>query len=56
MKKFLFMSLCLVVFAAFSGCSTIKGIGEDVSAIGGWIEKGSDNVKENINMDKVDRN
>ena len=45
MKKMLLAAVCLVFVVTSIGCSTIKGIGEDISAIGGWVSTGSDNVK-----------
>ena len=46
MKKISLLAVCLLLVVTSIGCSTIKGVGEDLSAIGGWITKGSDNVKE----------
>lgn len=48
MKKYVAIVLVTLFSTTLVGCSTIKGIGEDVSAVGGWIKKGSDNVKENV--------
>jgi len=45
MKKMLLAATCLVLAITSIGCSTIKGVGEDISSIGGWVSKGSDNVK-----------
>jgi len=28
-----------------SGCETIKGMGKDISTVGGWLTKGSSNVQ-----------
>lgn len=42
----LLAGICLVLMVVSIGCGTIKGLGEDVSTIGGWVTKGSDNVKE----------
>ena len=38
--------ICLVLMVTGISCGTIKGMGEDLSAVGGWVTKGSDNVKE----------
>lgn len=46
MKKTLLMGICLLLVVTCIGCNTIKGMGEDVSAVGGWMVKGSDNVVE----------
>ena len=40
------MVICLAFLVVGIGCSTIKGMGEDISAVGGWVTKSSDNVKE----------
>lgn len=42
----LLFGLCLTVMMTGIGCSTVKGVGEDVGAVGGWLKKGSDNVRE----------
>jgi len=46
MKKFLLAGLCLTFMFASVACSTIKGVGEDIGAVGGWLTQGSDNVRE----------
>jgi len=46
MKKLLLAGICLSLMVASVACSTIKGVGEDVAAVGGWLTKGSDNVRE----------
>ena len=46
MKKTILTILCLMVAISAIGCSTIKGLGEDVAAVGGWLVRGSDAVKE----------
>ena len=30
------------------GCGTMKGVGDDLKAAGGWITKGSTNVEKGI--------
>ncbi|MCA9399167.1 MAG: entericidin [Candidatus Omnitrophica bacterium] len=30
------------------GCNTIKGVGKDLSAVGGWITDGAGHVEESI--------
>jgi predicted small secreted protein len=47
MKRMVLGSICLVLAVVCIGCSTIKGMGEDVSTVGGWMVKGSDNVQQN---------
>jgi len=42
MKRACLLILCGVLILALLGCGTIKGIGEDVSAVGGWMIKSSD--------------
>ena len=46
MNKFLLTSLCLAFILTGISCGTVKGIGEDLSAVGGWVTKSSDSVKE----------
>lgn len=46
MKRMLLGGICLVLAVVCVGCSTIRGIGEDVGAVGGWVVKGADNVQE----------
>lgn len=46
MKKIILAGICLVLVATGISCGTIKGMGEDISAVGGWVTKSSDNVKE----------
>jgi len=46
MRKTLLLLLCVCFTLAVTGCGTIKGIGEDVTALGGWLTKGSENVQE----------
>lgn len=45
MKKFRLI-LCFSLTLICTGCSTIKGLGEDVSTLGRWITRGVDNVQE----------
>ncbi|MCK5013995.1 MAG: entericidin EcnA/B family protein [Candidatus Omnitrophica bacterium] len=46
MKKTILAGICLVLAVACIGCNTIKGFGEDLGTVGGWVVKGSDNVQE----------
>lgn len=46
MKKILLTGICLFLTVACIGCNTIRGLGEDVSTVGGWVVKGVDNVQE----------
>ena len=46
MRKILLAALCLSLMAVSINCGTIKGIGEDLGTVGGWVTKGSDNVRE----------
>lgn len=46
------LKLILSVFLAsvlLSGCSTIKGVGQDLAVVGEWITQSSDHVKKQIN-------
>jgi len=46
MKTMLAVFLCGAMFF-MAGCSTVKGIGDDISTVGKWMARGSDNVKNN---------
>ncbi len=52
MKEIILIVLCGVFTLTVVGCGTIKGVGEDIRAVGGWFMKGSDNVKENVYKEK----
>ena len=47
MKKMVLAGICLVLAVVCIGCNTIRGLGEDVSTVGGWVVQGVDNVQEN---------
>lgn len=46
MKRALLAGICVFLMIASVGCSTIRGMGEDLGTVGGWVTKGSDNVRE----------
>ena len=46
MKKMFLSVVCLMLAGMIAGCGTIKGIGEDVKAVGGWMTKSSERVQE----------
>ena len=48
MKTFYSSIAILALAVSALGCHTIKGVGDDVSTVGGWISGGSDHVKESI--------
>lgn len=35
-----------LMIISFSGCGTVKGLGEDITSVGGWFQKSSTSVKE----------
>jgi len=41
MKKVCLFILCAILLVTVVGCGTIKGIGEDFTALGGWVSRGS---------------
>ena len=45
MKKLILIMVCLLLATALIGCGMIKGIGEDIASIGGWVSTGSDKVQ-----------
>ena len=46
MRAFVLLGICLMLAVTSMSCSTIRGIGEDIGTIGGWVAKGSDHVRE----------
>ena len=53
MKRTCVCALCgLFIFTAL-GCGTIKGFGDDISAVGRWFSNGSDNVKDSLKKEDV---
>ena len=50
MKKACLFILSGLLILSIAGCSTIKGLGNDISTLGSWLTKGSDAVK--IGMEK----
>jgi predicted small secreted protein len=48
MRVMLLALLCTGLVLGTSACGTVKGLGEDISSVGGWFVKGSDKV-ENAN-------
>ena len=45
MKKVCFFVVSGLLILAIAGCGTIKGMGDDISTLGGWLTKGSEAVK-----------
>ena len=52
MKKTYLFILSSLVILAIAGCSTIKGLGDDIATVGGWLMRGSDAVQEGGTADK----
>jgi predicted small secreted protein len=48
MKKKMLSLMGLLLMASFYGCNTVQGLGEDLTAVGGWISRGSEHVEESI--------
>ncbi len=48
MKKAILGLFACAFLISLAGCSTVKGLGEDVSTVGGWITKGSEHVEESV--------
>ncbi|MCK5082969.1 MAG: hypothetical protein KAR31_08705 [Candidatus Omnitrophica bacterium] len=48
MNKLILSVVMLAAMVSFYGCNTIKGLGNDVTTIGGWITNGSEHVEESI--------
>ena len=45
MKKIILSAICLLLATAFIGCGTIKGLGEDITAVGGWLTRASEKTQ-----------
>ena len=45
MKKACMLVVCGLLILISAGCETIKGIGKDVSAVGGWLTRGSEKAQ-----------
>jgi len=45
MKKIYLLVFSGLLLLAMAGCGTIKGIGQDISTVGHWLTRGSDNAK-----------
>ncbi|MCK5180135.1 MAG: entericidin EcnA/B family protein [Candidatus Omnitrophica bacterium] len=48
MNKLILGVVMLAAVVLLSGCNMIRGIGNDVTTIGGWITSGSEHVEESI--------
>ncbi len=48
MSKLYFWIILSVVSISLTGCGTIKGVGEDLTTVGGWISQSSDHVKHQM--------
>ena len=53
MKRFNLILICAAFALTAAGCGTIRGVGEDVSTVGGWFVKGSDGVKDNMTKERT---
>jgi len=48
MRRIILSVLVFAFVVSLAGCSTIKGIGDDIKTLGGWITSGSEHVEESI--------
>ena len=48
MSRFKLIMTLLLISLPLTGCSTIKGVGQDLTAVGAWISQSSDHVKTQI--------
>ncbi|MCA9405852.1 MAG: entericidin [Candidatus Omnitrophica bacterium] len=48
MKRIGSIFLGVLFVISLYGCNTIKGVGKDLSAVGGWITDGAGHVEESI--------
>ncbi len=44
MKRLWVFIVCAFLMSAIAGCGTIKGLGDDISTVGKWLTRSSDNV------------
>jgi len=51
-KRVCLYVLSVLLILAVAGCSTIKGLGDDISTVGSWLMKGSDAVREGPEAEK----
>ncbi len=45
MKKTSMLILVGILLSVMAGCETIKGIGKDISAVGGWMTRGAETAQ-----------
>jgi len=48
MKKITLGFVAVALTGSLYGCNTMKGLGEDIKAVGGWISSGSEHVEDSI--------
>lgn len=48
MNKTILTIVALAAIVSFYGCNTMKGIGNDLTAVGGWITSGSEHIEESV--------
>jgi predicted small secreted protein len=48
MNRIVLGIIMLICVVSFYGCGTMKGVGSDLKAVGGWITSGSEHVEKNI--------
>jgi len=48
MRKIILSIFILVFAGSLVGCSTIKGVGDDVKTVGNWISNGAQHVEQNM--------
>lgn len=48
MKKLLLMIFTLALGVSLSACNTIRGVGEDISAVGSGIDKAATSVQKKL--------
>ena len=48
MSKILLNIIVVIACLSLYGCGTLKGIGEDITSLGGFISDGSDHYKEAV--------
>jgi len=46
MRRSILFGIAAFLIISCVGCNTIRGLGEDIGAVGGWMVKGSDKATE----------
>ena len=48
MNKMILTVVMLAALVSLCGCNTMKGVGDDLQAVGGWVTGSAEHVEKNI--------